>query len=108
MKFIVSRTSVADCDRPCPEAQRELLPAVEQHYPAYLPLDPYGTWFTEGRNHRIQGGIPTRDVLKPRWTIDIDSLDTLIQFVKEHGDVVVHNDDNNQYPELEIYDDYRE
>ena len=49
---------------------------------------------------------------KREWTINLDTLDDLIKFVKTYGKVVVSPGDlfdNDKMPyEIEIYDTYRE
>jgi hypothetical protein len=44
---------------------------------------------------------------KKIWMIDIENLNDLLSFAKEHGSIVFSNDDGD-LPEVEIYDDYRE
>lgn len=45
------------------------------------------------------------------WEIDIDGLDGLLEFIMQHGKIVVSVDRYNyprSAPHIEIYDDYRE
>jgi hypothetical protein len=49
---------------------------------------------------------PPRTPLDPGWTVEIDSLDALMAFVLQHGEVILGTDGTEAY--LEIYDAYRE
>jgi hypothetical protein len=45
--------------------------------------------------------------VKPAWrTIEIESLEDLIEFIKNYGTAILTMDVND--PEIEIYNDYRE
>lgn len=67
-------------------------------------------WYGEGENHRVEGDQICRDVTNSIWVIDIPDLETLIEFVQDHRSVVLSSQGLlcDLYPELEIYDDYRE
>ena len=43
------------------------------------------------------------------WTIEIDTLEELINFVKKYGTIIIDDSGEKSVPfEIEIYDDYRE
>lgn len=84
MRFVVSRTS-GWSNAPCP----------------YATL----------RNIEGAGRLAGR--LEALWTIEINSLEELIEFIDKYGyksnGVVIHTCNHNPaYKEIEIYDDYRE
>jgi hypothetical protein len=89
MKYIVTRTSNWNDDPKMKGVQKEILPY------SYPP------------------GMRIREELKETYTIELDSLDELHQFIKDCGCPIVvsspYKDGSGfQLPEIEIYDDYRE
>ena len=55
--------------------------------------------------------IKTKNMMYPRtyYTININSLEELIEFQKKYGEIIItSNMWNKRYKEIEIYDDYRE
>ena len=43
------------------------------------------------------------------WTIEINTLEELINFVKKYGTIIIDDSGEKSVPfEIEIYDDYRE
>lgn len=118
MKFIVSRTSVwGTKTSPCEEAKRDSIVRVETrtfHTPeefdarfSYVE----GKWLSVGTNHRVdeRGWITRDNGLTDVWSVEINTLDELIEFCDKYGSVVIENCTwNKTYKEIEIYDDYRE
>ena len=45
-----------------------------------------------------------------KWVVDIDSLEALMKIVEAEGEIIISGPchENNNRPEIEIYDDYRE
>lgn len=45
-----------------------------------------------------------------KWAVDINSLEDLMELTEEVGDIIVSapNEETDNYPSIEIYDDYRE
>lgn len=86
MIFEVSRTSYSSREKPCSEAKHHQKEITHTH---------------SGRE--ICKG--TFDY----WTIEINSLEELIEFVEKHGQIVLQKDIflNNTF-EIEIYDTWRE
>lgn len=85
MKFIVSRTSAWSDEKPCDEAMRD-------------------TAVTE---YKV-GQEMVRE-MKDIWSIELNTLDELMEFFNKHGTIVITDWwDNQAYKEIEIYDDYRE
>ena len=120
MKFIVTRTSwQEDYIQPCDNAVRELVMWTDIRYadspnkiPAYATKET-SWWYDHGSNHRlieIDGKMCiARDTGKRYiWTIELDSLDALTDFIDTCEQVVLMNNENLGMYELEIYDDYRE
>ena len=89
MKYVVTRTSEWGGDNPRVKGvQKEILPYIY------------------GYKDKIEE-------LREAYTIEIDSLEELHQFIKDCGcDIIISNPSDDgfgfQLPEIEIYDDYRE
>ncbi len=67
------------------------------------------SWRNVGQNHRETDDGIVRDFEDEGWFVEFASLDEIISFIKEYGEVVISvSDEHNQPLELEIYDDYRE
>lgn len=71
-----------------------------------------GKWLENGTNHRVDArGYITRDIgLVDIWSIEINSLEELMDFKKAVGEELVLTTSwiDNKTPCIEIYDDYRE
>lgn len=118
MKFVVRRTSEWDDEvSPCKEAKRDSVVRVETR--TCLSPEEFdkrfakqeGKWFSVGTNHRVnEKGLIVRDNgLIDVWSIELNSLEELVDFVDKYGEIVVGVDWHNQdYKAIEIYDDYRE
>lgn len=114
MKFYVNRTSEWGDNQPCPQATLEPYVRVDRRtaddpkkIPMYHGTD--GDWYKEGRNHRVENGQIARDFDDKAWFVEIDTLDALVAFAKEHGQLVLaHEDWPTDGPSIEIYDGYRE
>lgn len=120
MRFTVKRTSLYDDDvPPCAGAIKGTLPwwdvrtfkSPEEHDAKLKER-----WRDRGTEHQIvygpRGGVQgIKRRLEDRiaWFIDIDSLNALMAFYEEHGDLVITGAvGNDEHPALEIYDGYRE
>lgn len=112
MKFVISRTS--DSGQPCKEAFSGKGIRIDERTtddPAKIVA--YGGktewWYGDGKNHRVENGHIKRDIEHTFWFIEIATLDDLLKFIGEYGQIVIgpcyYNSD---YIEIEIYDDYRE
>lgn len=118
MKFIVSRTSDYRANiKPCEEAKMESIVMVEtRNFKSILEFDATfgdreGKWLSIGENHRFDknGYIARDNGLIDVWTIEVNSLEELMDFVGKYGNVVVQKCyKNDRWYEIEIYDDYRE
>ena len=118
MKFIVRRASVWDDETSlCEEAKRDSIVRVETrtlHTPEEFDAkfaNWEGKWYSVGTNHRVdKNGWITRDngVINV-YSIKINTLNELIKFCEEYGDVVISDCVwNKAYKEILIYDDYIE
>lgn len=117
MKFVVSRTSIWGDEQPCDEARRDKIVRVDvrtfsspEEFDSSLARIE-GKWYSVGSNHRIdKDGCIARDFeMIDVWTIDINSLNELLVFCDKYGDVIIQDCMwNDQYKEIEIYDDYKE
>ena len=66
-------------------------------------------WYDRGENHRIENGGIIRDIKQDGYIVDVDDLDDLLQLMDECGHSFVMNRKYRyNYPEIEIYDGYRE
>lgn len=82
MKFIITRTSSWNDSPPCEEVKREIVNN--------------GRSGEDYREHNV-------------WTIEINTLEELINFTNKYGRIVIEEYWlNNRYKEIEIYDYYRE
>ena len=101
MIYIVERGSTKH-DRnnppPCANAKKkifeitqELKPerSVQEYdkwvYKSWKGEGPAPTWRREGRNHRVENGDEKRDIDVELWTIEINSIEELTEFVKTEG-----------------------
>lgn len=117
MKFVVTRTSCScyDC-YPCPEATHETVLRQDRRTcddPVKIPAyrgnveKARSDWFDYGLNHRVENGQITRDIPKKVAIVELNTLDDLVRFVDTHGTIVFQHG-RYEYPEIEIYDGYRE
>lgn len=123
MIFRVSRTSeyndeVPPCSRAVKgkagEWDRRTFRSPEE-YDAKLGM--LRTWSSDGTDHQIvrdaQGaptGIKRRVGEETAWFLDLGSLEDLLRFQAEHGDLIVQavDDQREAVAHIEVYDDYRE
>ena len=118
MKFVISRTSLWDASKcPCEEAKRDSVTREEtyrfhtpEEYDKYHVMRHEGNWLSIGTNHRVnKNGYITRDNgMMDVWSIEINSLEELIEFVDKYGEIVIYDSMGNSHKEIEIYDDWRE
>ena len=121
MQFIVKRTSDWEQNNPPCRGAVETLVQVWDFRTFKTPQEhdaklcqghrPSQQWLEKGTEHgTYEGGIKRRLDDKKGWVIEINSLEELIEFSKEYGELVVSNFTSTNYevPTIEIYDDYRE
>lgn len=114
MKYIVTRTYCSYEDRkPCEEAVKEVLTAVDER----IIDDPMKNkligerWYTEEGyfNHRVENGHIKRDYKKSAYTIELESLEDLQNFIDKYGFVTIARSTYKEIPfEIEIHADWRE
>ena len=65
-----------------------------------------------GHNPPCSGAVFYRDGFRKLWAIELADLDTLVQFARDNGRIIIDTDPvfpvAEGLPEIEIYDDYRE
>lgn len=122
MRFAITRTSVySDDASPCPGAIKGTMPywdartfkSPEEHD---AKLGAGGLWTDRGTEHQIvygpRGGvqgIKRRLDDRTAWFLDFDSLEALMAFNAEYGDLIITGAFGNyEHPAIEIYDGYRE
>lgn len=115
MVFIVTRTSG---DKPkCAGLIEATIPNVESlRVPTEFKPDTQSKidrFYAEGENHRVSrdGFTLLRDNgTKKAYTIEIQTIEQLVDFIHENGDSVVIEPywQDGEYMKIEIYDDYRE
>ena len=108
MKFRISRTSMYREEKPIPEAQEDTYTRVDERtFKSAEEHDArFGTfhkWHSTGENHRVTPiGIARDFPNQPCWSIEINSLEDLVELSKKYGQLVLDKD------EIEIYDSYRD
>lgn len=120
MKFIITRTSEwDDSSSPCAEAKRSQVVRVEtrtlrtpEEFDKKFAARE-GTWLSVGSNHRTgRDGYICRDrEMMDVWTIEVNFIEELVALSRKYGEIIIANhylSSNDEYPALEIYDDYRE
>lgn len=114
MKFRITRTSgnYFDEERPCEKAVKgtylytHTRTCTEEEFNRKF-ADREGLWRSKGINHRVDSrGYIQREYEREGFLIEINTLEELVAFVDEVGDIIISKD--NPMPEIEIYDDYRE
>ena len=82
--------------------------ATPEQHDEHLPHMP--PWLSQGSNHRVENGGIVRDFPDKGWFVEIADLDALLVFCQAHGECVVAASTwmAKGFPEIEIYDDYRE
>ena len=58
----------------------------------------------EAKRDSIVEGDKTYDV----WSIEINTIEELIDFADKHGDIIIEDSFYREYKEIEIYDTWRE
>ena len=113
MKFEIRRTSECWNNKPCPESVKEDCIRVDRR----ATDDPMKNqhigqqWYERGINHRVEDERICRDFPEHRYIIEFNTLEELISFMKEHGNIVINNSSAPRKPNLkviEIYDSSRE
>lgn len=118
MKFTVRRASVwHDEDIFCDEANRDTIVRVEtrtcrspEEFDARFSKQE-GKWLSVGKNHRVneEGWITRDNGAIDVWSVELDTLDELMEFCEKYGEVVIQDCMwNKAYKEILIYDDYIE
>ena len=118
MKFVITRTSSRDNEKPCEGAILEKYIRVDQRGvddPAKIPAyqGKVDWWYSEGSNHRVENGNITRDLKESYgWVIEINLLEDLVRLGEKLGEPLIIGNGGtrckNSVSEIEIYDSYRE
>lgn len=119
MRFIVKRTSqyqfLDEKSSPCDESIRLNYYKTEKYFD--FEFESWGkteeernkSWLGTGKNHRVENEYIKREVEESAWFIDITTFDKLIKFIDKYGDCIISKrEEDNEFPTIEIYDDYRE
>ena len=118
MKFVVSRTSLWQDERPCDEAKLERVESwhtrtcTEEVFNAKFSKKE-GLWRDSGTEHTVTkaGHITKRVEDDDAWVIEIKSLAGLVKFMDKYGSCIIDMESDyspSKLPTIEIYDDYRE
>lgn len=111
MKYICERTS-AYKEKPCDEAKEEVITEYdcrtapkEEMAKIFKNKD-----FSEYENFTFaDGSAGCRKKLQcDAYTIEIDNLEQLMDFIKKYGEIVVYQSHDYDLPVIEIYDTWRE
>ena len=89
MRIMVTDFDCLDNTKPCEGATYEAFIRIDVRStddPAKIPaykgsVEP---WFSEGRNHRVEGSQIRRDLDDKAWFIRVDSLKKLASLLKEY------------------------
>lgn len=117
MKFLTRRTTEYFDIKPCEEAIEGTYTHVDIRMvddPAKIPAEKGTDWWYKDKdftNHRVENGQIKRDRILKGWFVEINTLEELVEFTKKYdGDVIIstNNENNPEFYELEIYDNYRE
>ncbi len=109
MKFKCTRTSTKGYDevKPCDEAILEQVVSVDERTvadPNELTRMSADDWYYKGQNHRLEDGHIKRDFMIEAYTIELKDIDSLMNFIEQHGEVIIKHDQEAELPEIEIYD----
>jgi len=115
MEFVIHRTSVWDDEiSPHPKAYQKKVTRVDARtfkspaeHDAKIPGE---FWLSKGKNHRKYKDGIARDFDATTWCIKISTLEELVKFSEEVGELVVscRHFMYKEEPSIEIYDTYRE
>ena len=119
MKYIVTRTGQYGDGKPCEEASLEHATRIDYRTCKTIEeakMKPWiKQWHEGGINHREANGMIachslTKSVI---WTMEINTIDELLKFIEQHGEVVIgeYYVSYIEHPgiiRIEIYDGYRE
>lgn len=111
MKFIVSRTSdIASDESPCTEAKSTEVTTYTNCTCPTVDEAMKHDWVRAGNPVQMVGSVRVyHKDKKAVWTIDINSLEELTNFISKHGEIVIKDSISEDIPlTIEIYDDYRE
>jgi hypothetical protein len=115
MEYIVTRTSNWLEEKPCEEAYTakgeywDVRTLSEDQY--NIKFGYRGTWRSKGSNNRIldNGHIARFMNHYDFWCIEMKTIDDLMAFIDKHGEVIISPPRYEwEYPNIEIYDNYRE
>ena len=116
--FVVTRTSASwgwgvKPPSPCEGAFLKKATSLDRRRVSSLKIastQPWGVdFFATGRNHREENGIVVRDLDTAVWVVEIASLDGLLKFATNYGEIIIKKSEYKELPfELEIYDGFRE
>lgn len=117
MRFVVSRASCWDDEKPCVEAKR--MEITELDIRRFRSPDEFdkirghreGSWLSGGKNHCITKDGHIQRELGPKevWYVEIETLEELVEFKNRHGQIIILDCvDNPSETEIAIYDGYRE
>ena len=110
MKFIISRTSSYDDEKPCKEATKGKATAFTDCTIKTIEKAMEYAWVKEGNPVQMKGFVRVYNK-KPKdvWTIEIKDLEDLMKIYNKYGDIVIENSYYKEFPvAIEIYDSYRE
>lgn len=121
MEFQLKQTSLHNCECSIAEHQQEPLQPIHKKafireyiyndartvndpmkIPAYQRQGNADEWYQHGFNHRVENGRITRSFIRVANFVKFDTLEELVDFIREVGEVVMTDES------IEIYDDYRE
>lgn len=113
MIFSVRRASDwSESKKPCNGAtKRKILHTDERYFDDPMKNPMVGnTWYTDEGffNHRVEDGHCKRDWYKEGWVIEINTMDELMKFMDEYGNIIIFDSSSEEFKEIVIYDDWVE
>jgi hypothetical protein len=111
MRFVIRRTSGGT--PPCAEAfEASFVRLDSRTWPspeAITDLRTKETWFSEGKNHRIENNSIVREFDDKEWFVELRDMNDLMGFIAKHGEVAIGPAWRNyKLVQIEIIDDYRD
>lgn len=113
MKFIVERASAWGSEEaPCGGCHKEVVTSL--FVSNYSSFEEYKKNCREdfrarGYEHKEINGHIERKIDTECWTIEINSMNELMDFMQHYGDVIIYNPiGGDPYKKIVIYDDYIE
>ena len=112
MKFIINRASNwDDYYEPCQEAVKEVVTFTDtRNFPSF---EEYAkkcndNFLVEGFDHKVVNGHIERKINREEYTVEFDTLEDLMKFISNYGNIIIYNRDDCEFNKITIYDSWVE